>query len=883
MRLLGAALIVPFLLAIIHANASPAASPSGPHAPSAPPGPDQPAPLDRRAVQQAPEDTWQPSYLPLLFKGVEREQLPPPPTARPPTATPSPLVSPPPTATASPTTPAPSPTPGRPNPNHVDPVHLPALNFEGPDAACRTELAVMNMGGERSKAVLVMWGAPGRCAPNCAGPLKVECSGLLRPGGGWRFASQMLPAGAKSGTLFSLTARQLTWIGVEPGRDDIVADVVCEMLFFGAVGDCAEYSRFKMAYDEGLEYAGIPLDRAYGAPLAVEVVRTCPGDVTPANEVMAGYSGIPEQEAGAFEAAENGYIVTVPDMMADQAGLSSILSIQNTAAECASVEVWLREEGGCMQPKICQMLSLAPGESRTFDPNDCVGPGWRGSAWLRASQPVAVVADTYGRDTLASTRGLPVLQRAPDGNDLISAGSRTLFAPLTYSEYAGWETTVQVQNLGTTANAQVKVFYLDRSGDTATTQVGTICPRGSRTFVLPVVAALDLPAVGSVRVESLPWRATESDPETPPQPINGTVTLTRYADAARSQTRERLAYELLTAEEAMGWQGLQESWNLDHGAGRIAVPSLVRSAGPVGASSKLAIANLVTQPGFTYFAVLLYDQNGLLDYVCLKVNEKAVEYIDLQTWDYVNPGFKGSTIVSATSWEHVVYSPSGEMIRNELGLGAVAVQHLDSPTGADLPGDEAAAVVGMPVPAPLEFALLRGIPCEDRMDPCRPTRVCPPIVEPCVNCPLLLEDDGSIQSRLAVTARPECETVYTVNVRLAIRHEELEELSVTLTSPAGTTVPLFSNICEGTGNINVILDGSAAVPIGSPGHCAPEIEQFRRYNVEEPQSMPNLASFRAENLAGVWTLSITDGSKMKTGTLLHWELVLQPYFSGCPN
>ena len=67
---------------------------------------------------------------------------------------------------------------------------------------------------------------------------------------------------------------------------------------------------------------------------------------------------------------------------------------------------------------------------------------------------------------------------------------------------------------------------------------------------------------------------------------------------------------------------------------------------------------MVPKPGFTDFAIFIYDQNGLLDYVCQKLNEKQVEYINLQTWGYVNPGFKGSAIISATFWEHDVFDPN---------------------------------------------------------------------------------------------------------------------------------------------------------------------------------------------------------------------------------
>ena len=59
---------------------------------------------------------------------------------------------------------------------------LPILNFQGQDDVCATVIEVQVLGPEFAKAVLVTWGEPGFCPPQCAGPLKVECTGLLKPG-----------------------------------------------------------------------------------------------------------------------------------------------------------------------------------------------------------------------------------------------------------------------------------------------------------------------------------------------------------------------------------------------------------------------------------------------------------------------------------------------------------------------------------------------------------------------------------------------------------------------------------------------------------------------------------------------------------------------------
>jgi hypothetical protein len=168
-------------------------------------------------------------------------------------------------------------------------VHLPILNFQGQEDVCRTWIEVQNVGSEYNKAILVTWGEPGFCPPQCAGPLKVECSGLLKPGATWNFLGAQVPTGSKSGMLFQFSAKQLSEVGVDLGFDDVVADLMCETLFFGVVGDCDDYRRFKKAYMEGGEFGGVPMnEKVLGKGiLAVDVLRHCPGDVTPGVEVVS--------------------------------------------------------------------------------------------------------------------------------------------------------------------------------------------------------------------------------------------------------------------------------------------------------------------------------------------------------------------------------------------------------------------------------------------------------------------------------------------------------------------------------------------------------------------------------------------------------------------
>ncbi len=578
-------------------------------------------------------------------------------------------------------------------------VHLPILNFQGMDDVCRTWIEVQNVGSEYKKAVLVTWGEPGFCPPQCAGPLKVECSGLLKPGSTWNFLGAQVPTGSKSGMVFQFSAKQLSEVGVDLGFDDVVADLMCETLFFGVVGDCDDYRRFKKAYEENGDFAGIPMnDRVKGdGILAVDVLRHCPGDVTPGVEVSSKYNGIAGRHLGAYDPVFGGYAYYVPLLYADKAGFNSVMYIQNGGLECTSVELWFKAQDDCLRARICEIFTLAPGESYQFDSTDCVGPDWQGSAWLRSTQPLGIAVDIIGRDVMMTYIGEPAqLNYTYDPEEAdFTVGNQVAYGPLIYSEYQGWDSGLQVQNLSSVTAAKVKVYFLDRSGDVITTLVDWICPRGSQTFFLPVVHNMPGNWVGTARVESQEWW-TPGDPMVYPPYIVGVATLIKYNDAARGEAQEAIAYNLLPEHKAFDWQIGYGAGGTESGVGLLAIPSLLKDLDATGVTTEIAIQNVVPKPGFTDFAIFIYDQNGLLDFVCEKLNEKQVEYINLQTWGYVNPGFKGSAIVSAVFWEHEVFDKTGFFLRNLVGLAGVSVERTGTALGEDVPGDEAAGSRAIP-------------------------------------------------------------------------------------------------------------------------------------------------------------------------------------------
>lgn len=607
--------------------------------------------------------------------------------------TPSPL---PPDIT--PTTPPPLPPQGGPDIVTGRQIHLPILNYlDDSQGACDSLIEVQNVGHGPAKAIILFWGEDGACPPQCVGPLKVECSGLLQPGSTWNFLGSQIPAGAKSGVVFSADA-----VGV--GRD-IFADALCEELFSSVAFDCDEYRRFKKAFDERGIWRSFNFQLFRGQPLAVEVVRKCSDASTSNLPVSSAYSGVSGGMLGAFDPEFGGYAFYAPLVYANRGGFNTTLYIHNAGLECTSVELWFKEQDDCLRATVCDIVNLAPGETYTYDAGQCVGPEWQGSAWIRTSEPMAISIDQIGRDALMTYNGVPsqidyTFHNRDDA--LFSLGSQINYGPLIYREFNGWQTGVQVQNLSSVVNAKVKVYFLDNSGDIITTLVDWVCPRGSQTFFLPVINSLPGNFVGQIRVESQDW-FSPGDPAVPAPNIVSVAQLMRFGDTGMTSLLEAVAYNLFTEPQVFDWQIGSGYGGLQSGVGLIGIPSLLKDLRNTGITTELAIMNAVPKPGFTDFAIYIYDQNGLLDYVCEKLNEKQVEYINLNDWGYINAGFKGSAVISATFWEHDVFDNGGGFARNLVGLGAVKIERQGTVLGNDIPGDEAAGSEGFPIYGPFNF------------------------------------------------------------------------------------------------------------------------------------------------------------------------------------
>nr|VFJ62899.1 MAG: Regulatory P domain of the subtilisin-like proprotein convertase [Candidatus Kentron sp. DK] len=106
-------------------------------------------------------------------------------------------------------------------------------------------------------------------------------------------------------------------------------------------------------------------------------------------------------------------------------------------------------------------------------------------------------------------------------------------------------------------------------------------------------------------------------------------------------------------------------------------------------------------------------------------------------------------------------------------------------------------------------------------------------------------------------------TIEDLNVVMDITHTWFADLGVSLTSPTGTELSLFSNV------------GDASDPDGTYIFDDSATEWFTGQvpnGTYRPESSGTLAIFNGEVAEGTWTLTIVDGATGDTGTLRGWSL-----------
>lgn len=118
-------------------------------------------------------------------------------------------------------------------------------------------------------------------------------------------------------------------------------------------------------------------------------------------------------------------------------------------------------------------------------------------------------------------------------------------------------------------------------------------------------------------------------------------------------------------------------------------------------------------------------------------------------------------------------------------------------------------------------------------------------------------------------------TLSDVNLGVLLSHTYRSDLRITLTSPAGTTVQIMTNVGGAADNLNVLFDDEAVGTIAShtandtTGAVPPYQRTFR------PTAA--LTAFDGQNAQGTWTMVICDSVAQDVGTFTRADLyITQP-------
>lgn len=131
------------------------------------------------------------------------------------------------------------------------------------------------------------------------------------------------------------------------------------------------------------------------------------------------------------------------------------------------------------------------------------------------------------------------------------------------------------------------------------------------------------------------------------------------------------------------------------------------------------------------------------------------------------------------------------------------------------------------------------------------------------NVPVTISNSGTPTVTSTVTI-PISGTITDVNIlNLDIPHTWVNDLTITLTSPDGTTVTLIDQICNGENNFDISLDDAGTAHASIP--CPPA--DGNTYQPDSPLSV-----FDGEDPAGTWTLTVTDNANQDGGSIEGWTL-----------
>jgi hypothetical protein len=152
-----------------------------------------------------------------------------------------------------------------------------------------------------------------------------------------------------------------------------------------------------------------------------------------------------------------------------------------------------------------------------------------GSAWVASSGALAIAVDSAAVNAMSTYTGAPPSLRDMHGHPLLSASGSVAWAPLVYSNYYSWTTSLAVQNTSQVTSV-LKITIMAHDGSAySVRQMGPLRPGASMRVDVAAIAGVPFEFVGAARVESYslsdapvatPWLSPEptSTPHRTPGP-----------------------------------------------------------------------------------------------------------------------------------------------------------------------------------------------------------------------------------------------------------------------------------------------------------------------------------------------------------------------------
>lgn len=185
--------------------------------------------------------------------------------------------------------------------------------------------------------------------------------------------------------------------------------------------------------------------------------------------------------------------IFAPLLFKNRDGWNTGLQAQNAGGAATGIDVVYSSSDGENGPW-AESLRAAPGASATFyqPANPDLPDEFLGAATVVSSarQPLGGIVNEVRYASQMGTAYNALL----GGNDFA-------FAPLLYRGFAGWNSGIQVQNLGAAATT-VSVRIYGQNGVLVAQAVDSIASQSSRTYYLPAIPAIPTGFVGSAIVAS---------------------------------------------------------------------------------------------------------------------------------------------------------------------------------------------------------------------------------------------------------------------------------------------------------------------------------------------------------------------------------------------